>query len=83
MPGAKQKVSSFCPEAYEGYSYLDLKKLLSITLEENISALVLGHPGVGKSTLAQELAAEAGLPLHDIRLAQREPADLWCVFSKP
>ena len=77
MAKSKKQISPISPE---GYSYQALKSLLEITLEENISALVLGHPGVGKSTLAMELAEEAGLPMHDIRLAQREPAELCGVY---
>ena len=39
-----------------------------------------GHPGVGKSALASVLAKELGLDLIDIRLAQRDPADLVGVY---
>ena len=60
----------------DGYSWPELRELLLPTLGEGLSALVLGHPGVGKSALAASLAETMGLPLVDIRLAQQEPADL-------
>ena len=60
----------------DGYSWPELRDLLLPTLQEGLSALVLGHPGVGKSALAADLAGRMGLPLVDIRLAQQEPADL-------
>jgi len=64
----------------EGYTYAELKPLTRATLEAGISVLLRGHPGVGKSTLAAEVAAEMDLPLIDIRLAQREPAELCGVY---
>jgi len=64
----------------EGYSYAELKELVEHTLRAGVSVLVRGHPGVGKSTLAGELAAAMGLPLVDIRLAQRDPAELAGVY---
>lgn len=63
-----------------GYSWPELHDLLLPTLQEGLSALVLGHPGVGKSALAAALAGELGLPLVDIRLAQQDPADLGGVY---
>lgn len=60
----------------DGYSWPELRELLRPTLQEGLSALVLGHPGIGKSALAAALADGMGLPLIDIRLAQQEPADL-------
>ena len=64
----------------DGYSYPEVKSLVEITLEAGISALVLGHPGVGKSAMAAELAHEYDMPLIDIRLAQRDPAELAGVY---
>ena len=50
------------------------------TLDAGLSVFLHGHPGVGKSTLAAESAAAMGLPLHDIRLAQRDPAEVGGVY---
>lgn len=63
-----------------GYSWPELRELLEPTLRTGLSALVLGHPGVGKSALAAVLADGLGLPLIDLRLAQQEPADLAGVY---
>jgi MoxR-like ATPase len=38
--------------------------------------MVWGPPGVGKSTVLRDVAAEEGIGFIDIRLAQREPVDL-------
>ena len=65
--------TAFVPE---GYPYRDLCPLVKATLEAGLSVMLHGHPGVGKSTLAAEVAADLGLPLIDLRLAQREPAEL-------
>jgi MoxR-like ATPase len=63
-----------------GYSWPDLHRMVGATLRAGLSVLVRGHPGVGKSTLAQALASDLGLPLVDIRLAQRDPTDLCGVW---
>lgn len=64
----------------DGYVYDDLKPLARTCLEADISVLLRGHPGVGKSTMAAELAADMGLTMEDIRLAQREPAEIAGVY---
>lgn len=64
----------------KGHSYEELKCLLPGALRAGVSVLVLGHPGVGKTALAGELAEDFGLPLIDIRLSQQEPADLAGVY---
>jgi MoxR-like ATPase len=74
-PKAPRPVAS-APVQLGGYAWPELRSLVGTTLRAGISTLVRGHPGVGKSTLARALADEFGLPLIDIRLAQREPADL-------
>jgi MoxR-like ATPase len=64
----------------DGLPYDRLRTLVSTTLTAGLSVLVRGHPGVGKSTLAAEVAASLDLPLIDLRLAQRDPADLGGVY---
>lgn len=63
-----------------GYTYDQLFPLLRSTLESGISALLLGSPGIGKSTLAVELALAMKKTLIDIRLAQKDPAELGGVY---
>ena len=63
-----------------GYTYPELRELLNCTLDAGLSALMRGHPGVGKSSLATELAEARNLPMIDIRLAQRDPAELAGVY---
>ncbi len=77
---AKNKKSEAQQLFPEGYTYTELRPLVATTLKAKISVLLRGHPGVGKSALARELAAEMGLPLIDIRLAQRDPAELCGVY---
>ena len=63
-----------------GYSYSELRPLILAAARARISALVLGHPGLGKSALAHDVAAELGLPVVDLRLAQRDPSELAGVY---
>lgn len=77
---ARKKTGSQVPIIPEGYAYNELRPLVETTLRAKISVLLRGHPGVGKSSLAQELAAAMNLTLIDIRLAQRDPAELCGVF---
>lgn len=63
-----------------GYTYDQLLPLVRSTLEAGISVLVLGAPGIGKSTLAVELARVMKKTLIDIRLAQKDPAELGGVY---
>lgn len=62
------------------YTYDQLFPLIRCTLEAGISALLLGSPGIGKSTLAVELAKSMHKKLIDIRLAQKDPAELGGVY---
>ena len=77
---AKKPDLSFAPLGAEGYSYSVVHELVGVALRAGISVLMRGHPGVGKSSLAHQLAKEMGLELIDIRLAQRDPADLAGVY---
>ena len=63
-----------------GRSWPELMNLVPAALDAGVSTLILGHPGLGKSALAQALARRYDLPLVDIRLAQQEPADLAGVY---
>jgi hypothetical protein len=80
MPRKTKKRPSPDPVLPEGYTYRELEPLVRATLEADVSVLLRGHPGVGKSALAADLSADMGLPLIDIRLAQREPAELGGVY---
>ena len=62
------------------YTYDQLFPLLRSTLEAGISVLLLGSPGIGKSTLAVALAKDMKKTLIDIRLAQKDPAELGGVY---
>ena len=61
----------------EGYSWPELYRLVGTTLRTGLSVLLRGHPGVGKSTLAQALATDFGLPLIDIRHTQNLTPSRW------
>jgi MoxR-like ATPase len=76
MATAKKRTAKPEAPSVEGYSWPELYRLVGTTLRAGLSVLLRGHPGVGKSTLAQALASDLGLPLIDIRLAQRDPSDL-------
>lgn len=66
----------------EGFSFPDLKKLVRHCLDKKVSVLVKGHPGVGKSTMAMDIATEMGFDINDptqyidIRLAQKDTVEL-------
>jgi len=62
------------------YTYDQLFPLIRATLDAGISVLLLGPPGVGKSTLAAALARVMKKKLIDIRLAQKDPAELGGVY---
>ena len=64
----------------KGYTWLELRDLARVTLDAGVSVLMLGHPGVGKSALAKTLASEMKIPLIDIRLAQKDPAEIGGVY---
>ncbi len=62
--------------AVKGYRYSEAKKLVKHALQKGLSVFLWGHPGIGKSTMAREIASEMGLPLIDIRLAQSDPTKI-------
>jgi SpoVK/Ycf46/Vps4 family AAA+-type ATPase len=64
----------------EGYPYPVLLPLVRQCLDRGVSVLLRGHPGVGKSALAAELAGQMHRPIIDIRLAQKDPAELAGVY---
>lgn len=63
-----------------GYTFDQLFPLIRATLDAGISVLLLGAPGIGKSTLAADLAKNMKKTLIDIRLAQKDPAELGGVY---
>jgi hypothetical protein len=67
--------------AREGLSYQQLLPLVEMALRADAPVLLRGHPGVGKSALAQELAQRLGLPVLDLRLAQKDPAELAGIYA--
>ena len=62
------------------WSYTELKPLVALSMDAGLSTLILGHPGVGKSTLAADIAADRNLPMVDIRLAQSDATDLAGIY---
>lgn len=52
------------------------KELVKIYMERDIPPYVEGPPGVGKSDIFAQVAAEAKIGFIDIRLAQLDPVDL-------
>jgi hypothetical protein len=58
------------------FPYTKLKHYAIRCLSRRISLLIFGHPGIGKSSLAADLAAHFALPLIDIRLSHRDPSEL-------
>ncbi len=69
------------PVLTEGLPYPRLLPLIRQSLQSGSSVLLRGKSGVGKSSLAYELATEhLHLPIVDIRLAQKDPAELAGVY---
>lgn len=55
---------------------LQLRKAIVAAIRSKISAFVWGPPGIGKSQLTMQIAAELGYGLIDLRLSQLDPADI-------
>lgn len=66
--------------AQVGFGYQQLLPLVDAALRANAPVLLRGHPGVGKSALAAQVAARLGLPMVDLRLAQKDPAELAGIY---
>ena len=47
-------------------------------IRAKIVVMLSGSPGIGKSHIVHQIAAEYGLQLIDLRLAQCDPTDLNC-----
>jgi len=77
---AVREAASGAPARADGYAYDELRPMVESILRTGLSVLVRGHPGVGKSSLARDLALAMGLPMIDIRLAQRDPAEIAGVY---
>lgn len=56
----------------------DAKKFLSLIVKKgvHVSPLFVGSMGIGKSEIVRQVAADEGIALVDLRLAQMEPSDL-------
>lgn len=79
-PKTPKKAPAPLPLRAEGFSYGQVRPLVQASLEVGLSVLVRGHPGIGKSALAADLAKSMGKPMVDVRLAQRDPAEVAGVF---
>lgn len=77
---ALREAATGAPARADGYAYDELRPMVESILRTGLSVLVRGHPGVGKSSLARDLASSMGLPMIDIRLAQRDPAEIAGVY---
>lgn len=67
--------------AQVGFGYQQLLPLVEAALRADVPVLLRGHPGVGKSALASEIAQRLGLPILDLRLAQKDPAELAGIYA--
>lgn len=54
----------------------DAKALVVDTLKAELVPMLVSSPGVGKSSLAREIAKDFNLQLIDVRLSQSDPSDL-------
>lgn len=69
------------PPITEGYAYPDLLPRITHALRCGLSVFVRSSPGLGKSTMAHEIAeTKLKLPMIDIRLAQKDPAEVGGVY---
>lgn len=57
-------------------SLIEAEKLVMIALGARLVANLLSSPGIGKSSLARQIAEKNNLKLIDVRLSQLDPADM-------
>jgi hypothetical protein len=55
---------------------LEAYKIVKGAIKDQTPIMLWGPPGIGKSSLVHQIAAELGLEVLDLRLAQLEPTDL-------
>jgi len=55
---------------------IEIKNLVNLCFEKNITPLLWGQHGIGKSQLVKQIAKEEKLELVELRLGQLEPMDL-------
>lgn len=58
----------------------ELVPLIERTLLCGVPAFLRGHPGIGKSDIARDIARRLGLRLVDLRLSQMEPAEIHGIY---
>lgn len=63
-----------------GFNYDDAITRVYNLLNLDMSVMLTGSPGVGKSSMAAELAEKFNLEMVDIRLAQKDPAEIGGVY---
>ena len=54
----------------------ELKSVLKICYEKQISIFLWGACGIGKSSIVKDVAKELGISMIDVRISQLEPSDL-------
>ncbi|NER84548.1 MAG: AAA family ATPase, partial [Leptolyngbya sp. SIO1D8] len=57
---------------------IQLKRYLATLIQQDLktSTMIWGPPGIGKSSIVQQLAQENGCSCIDLRLSQLAPTDL-------
>ncbi|MEA2051057.1 MAG: MoxR family ATPase [Campylobacterota bacterium] len=55
---------------------IDLKEALTPLIDEKIPTFIWGSPGVGKSSLVQQIAKQKNMKFIDLRLSLLDPTDL-------
>ena len=83
-PLKQRPIAAFMPEGstVPELSASSLLPLLECTLNAGISTFLRGHPGIGKSQLAAQLAKRMGKTLVDVRLSQKDPGEIHGIYMK-